>query len=52
MLLNSGPFGGGDALPVFGSGFYSEGDMPIRYQHVETVTSTPDLVFAAINDLP
>lgn len=26
--------------------------MPIRYQHVETVATTPDRAFAAIDDLP
>ena len=30
----------------------SEPDMPIRYQHVETVATTPDRAFAAIDDLP
>ena len=26
--------------------------MPIRYQHVETIATTPDQAFAAIDDLP
>ena len=36
--------------PYFHS--YPECDMPIRYQHIETVATTPERAFAVIDDLP
>jgi hypothetical protein len=39
-------------VPILNLGTYPEGDMPIRYQHVETVATSPERAFAAIDDLP
>src|SRR5215472_2024413 len=37
-------------IPPFHS--YPERAMPIRYEHVETVATTPERAFAVIDDLP
>jgi hypothetical protein len=38
------------SYPLFNS--YPERDMPIRYEHVETVATSPERAFAVIDDLP